>query len=248
MLTWMRYQLGVVPAPEEKKKPSAAVERKLAAANASADAGESQEVRLQRMVTAQQVKLEGVREEIAEYNAESVALVKRAQDPKTPPNVRAQCVADAKVILTKCAEKRQELDTAEKKLHNLRGQLSVLQTASSNLEHAILIQQGADELEATMAAMETLQIEDNVDRLRDAAATVQDHNALLTEDMGLSGNPMAGAAQEYLIDEELDALMRAQHDTELDALLGQIPQTPTPTAPQPSSAPGLVAQSGNVVE
>jgi hypothetical protein len=44
--------------------------------------------------------------------------------------------------------------------------------------------------------------------------------------MGLSGNPMAGAAQEYLVDEELEALMRAQHDDQMDALLGQMHAAP----------------------
>jgi len=227
-LTWARVQMGVVapPAPQGPKRP-AAVERKLAAAQSAEESGESQEVRLQILLHAQEVKLEALREEIKDLNLESVALVQQAQHPKTKPNERAVLVADAKTKLSICAERRAELAAGEKKMHNLRGQLSVLQTANANFDHAILIQQGANELEGTVAAMQELQVEDNVDRLRDAAAEVHNHSAILGEDMGLSGNPMAGAAQEYLVDEELEALMRAQHDEQMDALLGQMHPTPS---------------------
>jgi chromosome segregation ATPase len=230
-LGWARYYAGAGPNPaslngRNNSRPSAIAQQKIAAARTAEDSGESQEVRLQRLLGAQEIKLEALRDEISDLNAEAVTLVKQSQDPQVKPPQRNQMVADAKVALAKCAERRSELAAGEKKVHNLRGQLSVLQTANANMDHAILIQQGADELEGTMAAMEQLNVEDNVDRLRDAAATVHEHSALLGEDMGLSGNPMAGAAQEYLVDEELEALMRAQHDDQMDALLGQMHAAP----------------------
>lgn len=229
-LGWARYYAGAGPNPaaapsNRTSRPSVVAQQKIAAAEASE---ESQEVRLQRLLGAQEVKLEALRDEISDLNAEAVTLVKQSQDPTVKPPQRNQLVADAKVALAKCAERRSELAAGEKKVHNLRGQLSVLQTANANMDHAILIRQGADELEGTMAAMEQLNVEDNVDRLRDAAAAVHEHSALLGEDMGLSGNPMAGVAQDYLVDEELEALMRAQHDDQMDALLGQM--TPAPSS------------------
>lgn len=239
MLNWMRYYAGAGPNPAAaaggQKPRSVAVERKLAAAKVAEDTGESQEVRLQRLLGAQEVKLNALRDEIEDLNAEAVTLVQQSRDPKLKPLQQAQLVADAKVALSKCAERRHELAAGEKKMHNLRGQLSVIQTANSNIDHAILVQQGANELEGTMAAMEELNVADNVDRLRDAAAMVHEHSDLLGQDMGLSGNPMAGTAQEYLVDEELEALMRAQHDDQMDALLGQMHAPPT--AAKPTAVP-----------
>jgi hypothetical protein len=239
--------MGVISPDAAPKARPAAVERKLAAAKAAqSDPNVSQEVQLQTLLTVQEVKLDALRDEIADLSKESAALVQQAQHPQTKPTDRAILIADAKTALAKCAERRAELAAGEKKLHNLRGQLSVLQTANSNFDHALLLQQGANELEGTVAAMEELQVEDSVDRLRDAASTVHEHSALLGEDMGLSGNPMAGAAQEYLVDEELEALMRAQHDEQMDALLGQMHPVPAGHAPpQPRSQPVVPVQNAS---
>lgn len=232
MLNWVRYYAGAGPNPAANapKARPAAVERKLAAAKAAQDSGESQEVYLQRVLSSQEIKLGVLRDEIKDLNEKAVTLVQQSRDPKLKPLQQAQLVAEAKVALAECAERRHELAAGEKKAHNLRGQLSVLQTANSNIDHALLVRQGADELEATMAAMEELNVEDNVVRLQGAAAEVHEHSALLGQDMGLSGNPMAGEAQDYLIDEELEALMRAQHDDQMDALLGQMHAPPGPAA------------------
>lgn len=215
-LGWIRQTLGVeAPAPPPKRV-NPAIQRKLEAASKSE---ESQEVRLQRMVRKQELEIGGLQEEIKELNDESVVLVKQSRDPTIPVNVRNQHVADAKAKLTECARKRAELDTLSKKLVNLKGQLSVMQTANANLEHALLIQQGADELESTVAAMEELQVEGSVGRLKDAAEEVHHHSSLFTSDMGLAGITQDSLVIENQVDEELDALMREQHDEQMDALL-----------------------------
>lgn len=233
MLGWVRQAIGVeAPPPSSTKRVNPAVQRKL---EASAKSEESQEVRLQRMVRKQELEIGGLQEEIKELNDESVALVKQSRDPNVPINVRNQCVADAKAKLTECARKRAEIDQLSKKLVNLKGQLSVMQTANANLEHALLIQQGADELESTVAAMEELQVEDSVDRLKDAAEEVHQHSALLTSDMGLGGQD--SAVIEFQVDEELDALMREQHDEQMDALL-----LGTAGLKVPAGTPPLVVQ------
>lgn len=232
-LGWIRQTLGVEAPPAPPKRVNPAIQRKL---DAAASSEESQEVRLQRMVRKQEIEIGGLQEEIKELNEESVALVKKSRDPSVPVNIRNQCVADAKVKLTDCAKKRAEMDTLSKKLVNLKGQLSVMQTANANLEHALLLQQGADELESTVAAMGDLQVEDSVDRLQEAAAEVHHHNALFTSDMGLAGPGQDSVLIEDQVDEELAALMREQHDEQMDALLGTagvVPDTVPVALPNP---------------
>jgi hypothetical protein len=180
------------------------------------------------MVRKQELEMGGLQEETKELNEESVALVKQSRDPGVPVTLRNQCVASAKTKLTECAKKRAEMETLSKKLANLKGQLSVMQTANANLEHALLIQQGADELESTVAAMNGLEVEESVDRLKDAAAEVHEHSALFTQDMGLAGPGHDAVIIESQVDDELEALMREQHDEQMDTLLrtaGIVPTT-----------------------
>ncbi|MEO6077233.1 MAG: hypothetical protein ABIP54_00415 [Candidatus Andersenbacteria bacterium] len=224
-LGWIRQTLGVEAPPPAPKRVNPAIQRKLYSAAASE---ESQEVRLQRMVRKQEVEMGGLEEEIKELNDESAALVKKSRDPSVPVTIRNQCVANAKTKLTECAKKRAEMQGLSKKLVNLKGQLSVMQTANANLEHALLIQQGADELESTVVAMNGLEVEESVSRLQDAAAEVHEHNALLTEDMGLAGPGHDTVIIESQVDDELEALMREQHDEQMDALLGQLAMAAAP--------------------
>lgn len=243
MLGWIRQAVGVEAAPvaAPQKRVNPAIQRKL---DASATSQESQEVRLQRMVRKQELDIGGLREEIDELNKEAVTLVKQSRDPTVPVNVRKQHEAEAKAKMTECAKKRVELETASKKLTNLKGQLAVMQTANANLEHALLIQQGADELESTVAAMEDLKVEDSVDRLKDAADEVHAHTAILTADMGLGGPSLDTVIIEDQVDEELAAMMREQHDAEMDALLGTM-TTPVPAAVV--AAPARGSQTGQTV-
>lgn len=243
-LGWIRQTLGVEAPPPPPKRVNPAIQRKI---EASANSDESQEVRLQRMVKKQELDIGGLQEEIRELNDDSVKLVQRSRDPKVPVVERNQCVAEAKAKLTECARKKAELETVSKKLTNLRGQLSVMQTANSNLEHALLVQQGADELESTVAAMDDLNVENAIDRLQDAASEVHHHTSLFTQDMGLSGHDTV--VLEDQVDEELAALMREQHDDQMDSLLSQLkvaPTTPTPLPPaQPDSAAAVAALEKN---
>lgn len=245
-MNWARQLFNVTAPAPPPRRSNPAVERKLAAAKATPPE-ESQEVRLQSEVRIREVKLGGIRDEIKELDTDAANLVRLARDPKCPSNKRAQYTSEAKDKLRMAAEKRHLATMKEKELHNLRGQLSVMQTANSNLDHAILLQQGADELESTVAATEALQVEDSVERLQEAAATVHEHSELFTGDMGLSGNPMSGLAQEYEVDEELERLMRDAHDESMDALLAEMhspPQGATVASgdPRPPSGPPVVAQ------
>jgi hypothetical protein len=215
-LGWIRQAIGVEKPPPPPKRENPAIQRKL---ESFAKSEESQEVRLQRMVRKQELDMGGLHEEIDELNKEAKALVDKSKNPNVPVNVRNQCTADARAKLTECAKKRAELDTLSKKLVNLKGQLSIMQTANSNLEHALLIQQGADELESTVAAMEGLQVEDSVDRLKDAAAEVHQHSAVLTADMGLAGIAQDPLVIEEQVEAELAAMMQGEHDEQMDALL-----------------------------
>lgn len=231
-MDWLRQAIGVSAPPPPPKRVNPTVERKLARAQQQPE--ESSEVQLQRRVRADEAKLKCMQDEITDLRKEAAGLVRASRDPKCPANLRVQHQQKAKELLAAALDKDHLAANKAKALHNLRGQLSVMQTANSNLDHALLVKQGADELESIVEATASLNVEDDVDRLRDAAATAHEHNALFAEDMGLSGNPMAGLAQEQMVDEELEALMRDQHDEDMDALLGEMHANPAllvPTQP-----------------
>lgn len=75
-----------------------------------------------------------------------------------------------------------ELGALRARRTQLRSQLALHQTAEQNVSHAMLLRDGASELESITAAVNTLNVEDTTDRIRDAAADVQDHAQLLTAD------------------------------------------------------------------
>lgn len=74
-----------------------------------------------------------------------------------------------------------ELQTWRSKLHNLEQQQKRVGDANSNLEQAMLVEEGADELSVAVAAMEQLHVQDAVDRLQEAADQVREHDDLLTQ-------------------------------------------------------------------
>jgi len=148
-MDWFRQAIGVSAPKPPPKKPNAAVERRLARAPE-----ESTEVALQRRVRADELKLAALNDEIKDLKAEGAQHVRNARDPKCAPNMRAQYTEQAKTALKTASERQVQADNLAKKLHNTRGQLAVMQTANSNLDQALLIKQGADELEISMKTVE----------------------------------------------------------------------------------------------
>lgn len=60
-------------------------------------------------------------------------------------------------------------------------QMRIHESANSNLQQALILGDGARELQATMGAMESLRVEDNLDAMREHADTVADHNTLFSQ-------------------------------------------------------------------
>jgi hypothetical protein len=66
------------------------------------------------------------------------------------------------------------------KLNNQRAQLKLHQDAESNIDMAITMRAGADELSSATAVMEGLQVEDTMETLREAADQVGEHSRILS--------------------------------------------------------------------
>lgn len=60
-------------------------------------------------------------------------------------------------------------------------QLRLHEGASSNLQHALILKDGKAELDQTVAAIENLDVQDNIDAMHGHAATVAEHDQLFSE-------------------------------------------------------------------
>jgi hypothetical protein len=87
-------------------------------------------------------------------------------------------------------------------------QMRVHESATSNLQQALVLGDGARELQSTMTAMEALDVEDSVDTMREHADKVGDHSKLFSEP--LLGPSMAEMQVAENADEEWDRLQAAR--------------------------------------
>jgi hypothetical protein len=71
--------------------------------------------------------------------------------------------------------------TWQSKLALSEDQLRVHESATSNLQHALILKDGRTELDATMTAMETLDVQENIDAMQDHAQVVSEHDKLFGE-------------------------------------------------------------------
>jgi len=87
-------------------------------------------------------------------------------------------------------------------------QMRIHESANSNLQQALILGDGARELQATMGAMEALNVEDNMDTMREHADTVADHNTLFSQP--LLGPSLAEMRATEDLDDEWDRLQAAR--------------------------------------
>ncbi len=157
-MDWVRYQLGITEAPKAAKKPHAALERHMSDTTPHDQRTANLELAMTRQVGMLNAQLADLQETIAASPAGSAAM--------------RQALVD-KQRVTK------ELVAAQNKLANVRAQRNVTTTAAANIEHALLVKQGADELESIQTAMEQLDTESDVDRIREAADELKAHDDTL---------------------------------------------------------------------
>jgi len=206
----LRSWIGIQAAPSAaaKPKPHAALARRQANTTPHDDRAAALERAQARQLACMQAEMEE-HERIISTAPVGSAIMRRAMVDKRALDARIR--------------------THQAKLDNLRTQRSVTNNATANIEQALLVQQGADELASANAAMEQLDVAAAVDRLADAASEMRVHDDLLA-------TPMFGDVQP-LVDEddiqaEMDAIRAAreeQQDREAAARMMGAPDAPSTT-------------------
>ncbi len=217
MLDSLRSWAGYKSTADPPKKQNATLEKKLEAAG-----NKSLLERLSKQLKTQTIQIEGLRDELEEVKVD-LAVATRAKN--------------VPVMTTKVTRKKEleaEIGTMEKKRVNTRAQLRKLQVADANLEQALLIKDGATELQETVNAMDEIGLEDAVDKMQDAAAQVNEHDALL------AGDIMGGAGGGEVLDpEDINAEIQKLLDAQDAGLLAQLPEI-TPAAKVKITTKGTV--------
>lgn len=117
---------------------------------------------------------------------------------------------------------------AQAKVKLIEDQLSIHEKATGNLQHALILKDGNAELSATMAAMETLQVRDTLDEMKDHARTVEEY------DQAFSGRLVRPSMAEMQAELDLDA----EWDQEQAQSVGDtLPRVPAAAAGVSAVAP-----------
>jgi hypothetical protein len=222
MLDSIRGWIGVAPpkAATPAKKPNAVLERRKQAAQE-----QTHEQRLAALIRAQTVQISQLREDVEDYKEQT------NQHLASGNRVAARNAIEAR--------KKVEADIAlrQKKLENTRAQQHAIEMANANLEHGLLLQEGAQELKGATEAMAEIDLEGAVDTMQDAAAEVEEHNVLLTEPIFTAG----GTVDDGEVDDELNALLAEQADLKA-ASFPDVPKTAPVKTPLQAKAPSQVEE------
>lgn len=194
--------------------------------------GVSVQDQLQQQVNASEVKLK--------VNA---ARVQRAENDKNNAiSVRNKSMFD--MASRELEEAHTETKTINALLINQRAQLRKHQEAQSNIDMAITMRAGAEELSAANAAMEELDVEDTMETLRDAASTVNQHSRILAEPIVSSTR----SPHQLDVDQEWQALIAQQQQQAAAAPVTAAAATTTTTTTTvnttANTAPARVAVKG----
>jgi len=195
-MEWLRSTIGISDPAPPPKKPNAVLER-----HKQESTVKTYDERSGALVRAQAMKIEMKEMEIAE----SDALCRKA--------VKERNQAQAKRHLTRSNQLKQELNTLRAKHNNLSQTGSKIADANQNLAQALLVKDGADELQGAVDAMEEIDLDDAIDKLQDNAAIVQEHDDRLSEPI-LGSN----AIMDDDVDDQLAAMMQQQDDADAAAV------------------------------
>lgn len=205
-MDWLRSAIGIsapAPAPVVASKKSAV----------------PHEERAEKFARAQALRIRMLQAELKDTESET----QRAVD--------AGDRAGAKRHLLRTRQLRAELTTLQQKHDNMTQTRNAISTANSNLAQGKLVKEGADELEAAVAAMEEIKLDEAIDKLQDNAAMVREHDSRLSE-------PIFGDTnyEEEDIDDEMDRLMQQKQEEKAAAASAKLPDIPS-TLPDPKKAP-----------
>lgn len=176
--------------------------------------------RIAELADAQRKNLAGLRDE----HAEQEELKRLAVQCKNLPVAKA-CIARQK-------ELEAEIQQLEQVYKNTLGIQNRIAKGDAQLDQVLLMQQGAHVLEETAKALEQVQVEETVDKLREAGDAIDDHGRTLSEPIF---GDVAVFDQED-VDRELEALME-EEAMRATANMPTMKVVPSVTPPTPNSSP-----------
>ena len=131
-------------------------------------------------------------------------------------------LAEAKALLAQVRALEQEIQMAEAKAKNTHAQTRAVTTAHSNLDQVLLMKAGATEMEEIAGALETVDVSETINRVAEAASTLDQYNRDLMEPMfDTLGDPI----DDDQLDDDLNALMAEVADEQMAAQ--HMPSVPT---------------------
>lgn len=151
--------------------------------------------------------------------------------------VKAGRSVEAKRLIQERNQLQHGIQLQKGKINNLVGTQSVLATADENLVQAELMKDGAKELEVIQKRTEEIDLDDVVDRYRDATQQTKQFSQRLADpfDDGMEAYESHETGMD--VDTELEMLMQQAADektAELDSISSIPPMTSHPTKPQQS--------------
>lgn len=165
--------------------------------------------RLNEQYRSAQITCRAKEQEIEDTREEARNLLKRGDK------------RNAQIKLTRVKELETELNADRGKLKNLEMQQKKIDSAHSNLNQALLVDESAAELENIANAFEGIDLESAVDRVSEASHMLDTHDELLS-------TPMFNGAAQIIDPDEIDADL-AQMEAELAGEnlmdLPDVPQT-----------------------
>lgn len=219
-MDWIRSSvLGISDPTPPPRKPNAVLER-----HKNDSQTKSYDERAQALVRAQNIKIEMKQQELDE----ETQLCQQA--------VKCRDQVNAKRHLMRVNFLKKELATLRAKNNNLAQTGTKISEANQNVAQALLVKDGADELEGAVNAMEEINLDDAVDKLRDNVGIVQEHDNLLSED--LFGEKIY---IEDEVDDQLAAMMQQQQEE--DAAKINMPDAYNPLTASSGSVP--ISKEGN---
>lgn len=198
------------------RKPNSTIERRKQAAK-----DQSHGDRLAALIRAENLRIGALQSEISDKTAEIDEFIKKNQNTQ------------AKATMMEKRQLESTLVQKRARLANLTAQQNAVSQANGNLEHALLVSEGAEELESATSAMEQIDLTDAVNRMQEADNQLAEHNDILSQPMFTAGTAIIDPDD---VDAEFEAMLEARRDQEL---LNVLDGTTTPM-----NAAGVSSGSG----
>lgn len=210
-MDWIRSALGVTPtlASTAASSKNKVVQRHYAKAEE-----ESHEDRAAKFARAQALRIRLKERERADLK------------DQVDECVRVRDVNRGKQLHLQLKQVDQELAAMRAKHENVSRTGQVIRNANANLEQALLVKESADELEQATQAMQEIDLDTAVDKLRDGVDEVREHDTLLCE-------PIFGdVILEEEADDEFDQMVRERDErqamqVEMPSVTDVLPNVPT---------------------